>query len=269
MNFSEWVLLNFDVRIAKLKEYLGSGEKRSLEFPDPDKVREHVSNDSGLGAAQIDELLAELNVAEEAYKLSIEVAERSNGNGSGDSKEILLQEKPRWRFIRENAPLLFMAVIVILAIIVLATILWPGSGLLKSLGQTEVARGLITFVFAFGVIFVTLILLIALFGSSDEHIGDKFDKAKELFTAMIAVFGTILGFYFGQAESDNNRNEGSSIAEIIPSRENSVLLGIAKLGIDISSLSLDEDEVDAIETILNAEAESDEKIRQIQSIITE
>ncbi|MEM7643755.1 MAG: hypothetical protein AAF366_14660 [Pseudomonadota bacterium] len=72
--------------------------------------------------------------------------------------------------------------------------------LLTRLADVEMARGLITFVFTIGVIALALIIVTANVTSND---GDsiRFERSKEILTSMIAILGTILGFYFGRADS--------------------------------------------------------------------
>ena len=67
--------------------------------------------------------------------------------------------------------------------------------IVHELSNTDAARGLITFIFTMGTMFIALLLAIgALLGDQPEQI---FAKGKEVLTVLIGVFGTILGFYFG------------------------------------------------------------------------
>jgi hypothetical protein len=66
-------------------------------------------------------------------------------------------------------------------------------------GHADNARGLITFLFAFGTIAIAVIIAIALFWMPVEELKERFDKAKDLFTILIGILGTIIGFYFGTA----------------------------------------------------------------------
>lgn len=71
--------------------------------------------------------------------------------------------------------------------------------LLTRLADADAARGLITFVFAIGVIALALIIVTAIVTSDDDD-GKRFDRSKEILTTLIAILGTILGFYFGKAD---------------------------------------------------------------------
>lgn len=73
--------------------------------------------------------------------------------------------------------------------------------LLVLLADPSVARGLVTFLFAFATISVFVIASIAIFWSNIEEVEKRAGLAKELIAIMIGVLGTVLGFYFGSAEA--------------------------------------------------------------------
>jgi hypothetical protein len=79
-----------------------------------------------------------------------------------------------------------------------AAIVWglfKHDSIVRELASIDLARGVITFIFAVGTIGIALLLTIGvLFGGMKP---DDFAKAKEVLTVLIGVFGTILGFYFG------------------------------------------------------------------------
>ena len=72
-----------------------------------------------------------------------------------------------------------------------------GEPLLTRLAKVEVARGLITFVFVVGVIALALIIVTANVTANDGE-GQRFERSKEILTSLIAIVGTILGYYFGK-----------------------------------------------------------------------
>jgi hypothetical protein len=81
--------------------------------------------------------------------------------------------------------------------------------IVRDLGNPDLARGVITFIFAIGTIGIALLLTLgALLG---DHTQDEFAKAKEVLTVLIGVFGTILGFYFGTATGNAQKLEVAAI----------------------------------------------------------
>ncbi|MEN3368650.1 MAG: hypothetical protein V7609_793 [Verrucomicrobiota bacterium] len=79
--------------------------------------------------------------------------------------------------------------------------LFSPNSIVRQLGNADLARGVITFIFAIGTIGIALLVTLgALIG---DHQGDQLAKAKEVLTVLIGVFGTILGFYFGTAANGN------------------------------------------------------------------
>jgi hypothetical protein len=72
---------------------------------------------------------------------------------------------------------------------------------LQGIWTVEYARGLITLTFSVGtmVIAVVLILTAVLRDPNDDEVRAeaRFDRAKEVLTLLIGIFGTIVGFYFG------------------------------------------------------------------------
>jgi hypothetical protein len=69
--------------------------------------------------------------------------------------------------------------------------------LLRELSNFEVARGLITFLVAVTTVGIGIILIVYVVVADDQFIKDKFSLGKEVFTALVGVLGTIIGFYFG------------------------------------------------------------------------
>jgi hypothetical protein len=63
------------------------------------------------------------------------------------------------------------------------------------------ARGLVTFLFAFATTSVIVVVTIGVLWVPKDEIESRFSKAKDIMTILISVLGTILGFYFGQAQN--------------------------------------------------------------------
>ena len=68
---------------------------------------------------------------------------------------------------------------------------------LTEMAEPGIARGLITFLFAFATVSVIIISVIAVFWVKIEEVKDRGILAKEILTILIGIMGTILGFYFG------------------------------------------------------------------------
>jgi hypothetical protein len=115
-----------------------------------------------------------------------------NKNNSGGSL------KKNWLTIA----LLIFAVVIVCAI---------GYGLYASGGQfllqlqkTDVSRGLITFLVAVITVSIALLLVVWVLASNlpDEKFKTRITSAKEILSTLVGILGTILGFYFGSADKD-------------------------------------------------------------------
>ncbi len=73
------------------------------------------------------------------------------------------------------------------------------STFMPSLGEIDQARGLITFLFAFGTIGVAIIMSVSVIWMDVSEIEARITKAKDLLAILMGVLGTIVGFYFGTA----------------------------------------------------------------------
>lgn len=93
----------------------------------------------------------------------------------------------------------------------------PIAPVLGQLADEGTARGLITFVFAVGVMSLALILTVAHLTSRGDD-GGRFDRVKEVFTSLVAILGTILGFYFGAATQEDAQEDAAALeADAAPS----------------------------------------------------
>jgi hypothetical protein len=93
------------------------------------------------------------------------------------------------------------------AVIILG--LFMPNSIVRQLGNADLARGVITFIFAIGTIGIAL--LVALGALIGDHNDTQLGRAKEVLTVLIGVFGTILGFYFGTANGNAQKLEVADI----------------------------------------------------------
>jgi uncharacterized RDD family membrane protein YckC len=108
-----------------------------------------------------------------------------------------------WSKLIDSAITWIVPIAIVAGAVLLSAMVWRmtsgDSSILQKLSSPEYARGLITFIFAVVTVAVALFLLLFLTGNYSEEMGKKFALGKEIFTVLIGVFGTILGFYFGSA----------------------------------------------------------------------
>jgi hypothetical protein len=84
----------------------------------------------------------------------------------------------------------------------------------RSIAETDNARGLITFLFAFATTAIVLIITIATFWMEKDEVEARFTKAKDILAILIGVLGTILGFYFGSAIAPGTAARTIAVADI-------------------------------------------------------
>lgn len=106
-------------------------------------------------------------------------------------------------------PIVVTALIIVvttIALIGIAVFGFDKGKVLESLSDGEYARGLITYLFAVGTILAFVVLILAaLVAKGDEaERTDRFAKAKEIFSLLIGIFGTIIGFYFGSVKANED-----------------------------------------------------------------
>lgn len=128
-------------------------------------------------------------------------------------------EKPDEEQKRNVAAILLNPVVLIPLIIIFGIFALIGaamfgidSGVLRSMGKLEFARGLITYLFAVVTIGTAVVLVVfTLSSGSSEEIEKKFQRGKEILSLLLGVFGTIVGFYFGSVSRDSTGVEASSL----------------------------------------------------------
>lgn len=132
-----------------------------------------------------------------------------NENVSSENHE---QKQPTPKPQKDKAPvvrskLLTYGLLLATAVVVIAV----GYGLYSSEGkfllhlqETDVSRGLITFLVAIITVSISLILVVWVLVSNleTEELKVRFTSAKEVFATLVGILGTILGFYFGSVGQD-------------------------------------------------------------------
>ena len=104
----------------------------------------------------------------------------------------------RWTLLINNINKigLFAAAVVVAGALALAL---SQEEFFAQISSAQGARALITLLFSFTTIAVALLVAFAVFWVPVEDLEVRFAKAKDLLTIVVGIFGTILGFYFGQA----------------------------------------------------------------------
>ena len=122
------------------------------------------------------------------------------------------EQKPGWLVRTLGAPMTIgnaLILLVIIAAIVVFVVLVVG-GAFKTqsaegspgLTSSEYARYLITVIFAGGTMLIAIMLCLFLITTESKEAKERFTQGKEILTILIGVFGTILGFYYGKADTD-------------------------------------------------------------------
>lgn len=104
------------------------------------------------------------------------------------------------RFFVEQWAGLSLMIIAVVIILLMALGVSSDEFLLR-LEDTHFARGLVTYLFAVGII--GLFFIVAIGSLTAGEAGDEqFSRGKDLLALLIGIFGTILGFYFGSNGPD-------------------------------------------------------------------
>jgi hypothetical protein len=103
---------------------------------------------------------------------------------------------------RDWATILTPIGFVIIAVFVIGFIVYAISGsrgVLNSLADDKIARGLITFMITVATVAIAIILALSAIISDPAVVKDRFALGKEVLSILIGVLGTIVGFYFGSS----------------------------------------------------------------------
>ena len=86
-------------------------------------------------------------------------------------------------------------------LVLMATALTGSNTVLSKIRDNETARGLITFLIAVTTVAIAVILVLASIISSGPNLKERFEQGREIFTTLIGILGTIVGFYFGSSQT--------------------------------------------------------------------
>jgi hypothetical protein len=79
--------------------------------------------------------------------------------------------------------------------------------------DVDYARGLITVVFTIGSMAIAFIIVTARWWTNADDANNRFTQAKEIFTLLVGILGTVVGWYFGQ-QAAARTSVRSSIADV-------------------------------------------------------
>ncbi len=108
-----------------------------------------------------------------------------------------------WSRLTGNLGIVVLAIAALMVMIgLLAGLLLPSLGFRNDMANHAVARGVITFLFAFGTISIALLIAAASYWVRDgEELKARFGYAKDILMVLIGILGTIIGFYFGTQDN--------------------------------------------------------------------
>jgi hypothetical protein len=132
--------------------------------------------------------------------------------GAGSSVDLEISKGPERSWTRYIPQIAFSIPGAIILLVIVIVVLDRHQVFLKNLAQTEVARGLITFLIAIATVGIAIILTVStlILPSGDD--GDqRFDRGKQVLTSLIGVLGTIVGFYFASATNSAQQAKTAAI----------------------------------------------------------
>ena len=206
MSFFDWITSN-STKSDQLRELFNIAEKdqatwQSIETLNGAKVA--IEDHQALAPEDQIRILRGLNRIWTDFE-----NETSWTAGGAGGRTVAAHKDFRSAFLK-NLPVLAISMF---ALIILVVILWAilDNDFLGKLTDAKTARGLITFFFALSTVGVAVILTTAAFSISAanrEEMRERFDMGKQVLTALIGIFGTILGFYFGSLDGGSSTDPG-------------------------------------------------------------
>jgi hypothetical protein len=105
----------------------------------------------------------------------------------------------RWRARIADGGVIVGLAVLLIAVVVVVLAVFGNPPVLQQLRDAAYARGVITFLITLGTICIAIVLVSsALF--SAESTDERFRRAREVFSVLAGVLGTIVGFYFGSTD---------------------------------------------------------------------
>ncbi len=120
----------------------------------------------------------------------------------------------RIAFLEKHLTTIIIACITIPFVILIVFGLIGKNSILKELSNLDLARGLITFIVAVGTIAIAIIIVLFALMSKTSDMKERFNRGKEVLSIFIGVLGTIVGFYYGTS-NDNEDKLSLNIAKPI------------------------------------------------------
>jgi hypothetical protein len=105
---------------------------------------------------------------------------------------------------RGNASTPVLVLLFLAAGLVLIPMAFGAKGL-RYFAETPYARGVITFSISIATIAIAFVLVYQAFASEAKTDDEGFRRGREVFTGLMGVLGTIVGFYFGAADGTGAR----------------------------------------------------------------
>ena len=142
------------------------------------------------------------------------------------------QDKQVWKNFADPVVVIAMSILIAIFVLIGSAILGWDKGVLVSMGRTDYARGLITYLFAVVTIGTAVVLVVSgLTGTESDVHKERFQRGKEILSLLLGVFGTIVGFYFGSEVSGSQLKKTIQIAPL----HLSAMAGISDSSVTVNS----------------------------------
>lgn len=172
--FTEW-LLTQDVGFDRLRAFVEQ-ERATLAKANAPAVRAAITG-AGLPSTDQQALVDELEAADLAHRAVLsEGSQYKAGIGAYVGIGLLLLVA---------AALIFMAI---------------RPNLVQLLARPEMARGMITSVFALSVVAIATVIVCANFLSVASDLKERVEQGREVMLALVGILGTIVGYYFAAGQ---------------------------------------------------------------------